>query len=218
MGKERPPFGALASGRGTDFQSLVDAVEAGELKAEIRLLVCNEPGAQVLARAKRHNIPIRVIDHRGKTREEFEDQMVAALREAGVELVVLAGFMRLLTSRFISAYRNRIINIHPSLLPAFPGAHAQADAINYGAKVSGCTVHFVDESLDSGPIILQRAVPVLPGDTPEDLAARILKEEHKVLPLAVRLFAEGRLRIEGRRVVINDKGLPKGLLAPLPKG
>ncbi len=212
MGKTN--VGVLASGRGTDFQSLVDAVERGDLKVELALLVCNNRDAPVIERARRHGIPWKYIDHRGKTREGFEAEVIAALQGAGVDLVVFAGFMRLVSSRFIIRYSHRIINIHPSLLPAFPGTHAQRDALAHGVRVSGCTVHFVDESVDGGPIILQRAVPVLQGDSEENLAARILEEEHKLLPLAVRLFAEGRLRVEGRRVLIDDRGLSPGLLSP----
>jgi phosphoribosylglycinamide formyltransferase-1 len=206
--------GVIASGRWTNFQSLVDAVERGDLKVELAFLVCNNQDAPVIERARRHGVPRKYIDHRGKTREDFEAEVIAALQGAGVDLVVFAGFMRLLSSRFISRYRRRIINIHPSLLPAFPGTHAQRDALAHGVRVSGCTVHFVDESVDGGPIILQRAVPVLQGDSEESLAARILKEEHKLLPLAVQLFAEGRLRVEGRRVLIDDRGLSPGLLSP----
>ncbi len=201
--------GVLASGRGTDFQSLVDAKERGELDVDLAVLVCNVPGAPVIARAETHGVPVVVIDHRtyGKDREGFEREVVRILRERRVDLVVFAGFMRLVTGTFIREFPFRIINIHPSLLPAFPGTHGQEDALRHGVKVSGCTIHFVDESLDGGPIILQRAVPVLEGDTPETLAARILEQEHVFLPLAVRLFAEGRLRVEGRIVRIDARGI-----------
>ena len=201
--------GVLASGRGTDFQSLVDAAGRGELDATIALLLCNVPDAPVVERAKRADVPAVVIDHRpfGKDREAWEREAVAALRNHKVDLVVLAGFMRLLTPYFIGQFRNRIINIHPSLLPSFPGAHAHRDALAYGVRVSGCTIHFVDETPDGGPIILQKAVPILPGDTEETLAARILEQEHVFLPLAVRLFAEGRLSIDGRDVRIRADGL-----------
>ena len=201
--------GVLASGRGTDFQSLVDAAARGELDATIAVLICNVPGAPVLERAKRARVPTVVIDHRrfGKDREAWEREAAKALREHDVDLVVLAGFMRLLTPYFIGEFRNRIMNIHPSLLPAFPGTHAHRDALAHGVKVSGCTIHFVDESVDGGPIILQKAVPVLTDDTEETLSARVLEQEHIVLPLAVRLFAEGRLSVEGRKVRINTQGL-----------
>jgi len=195
-------IGVLASGRGTDFQSIVDAVEAGELNVKIAVLVYNNPDAYVKVRAERAGIPAVFVDHRKKKREVFEREVVGVLKRYGVELQVLAGFMRLLTPYFISEFRNRIINIHPALLPSFPGTHAHRDALNYGVKVSGCTVHFVDEHMDAGPIIIQRCVPVLEDDTEDTLSARILEEEHKALPLAIRLYSEGRLRIEGRRVRI----------------
>ena len=201
--------GVLASGRGTDFQSLLDALDRGELDVHIAVLVCNVPGAPVIERAKRHGVPHAVVDHKpfGTDRAAFERGILKILRQHRVDLVVFAGFMRLVSPYFIGEFRNRIINIHPSLLPSFPGAHAQEDAIKAGAKVSGCTIHFVDESVDGGPIILQKAVPVLDDDTPETLAGRILEQEHSFLPLAVRLFAEGRLVIEGRHVRINRDGI-----------
>jgi phosphoribosylglycinamide formyltransferase 1 len=207
MGRIR--VGVLASGRGTDFQSLVDAHDRGDLDVEIPLLVCNVPGAPVLERARRAAVRSIVIDHRpfGKDRAAFEREVVKALRDANVNLVVFAGFMRLVSNYFIEQFPLRILNIHPSLLPAFPGAHAHRDALAAGVKVSGCTIHFVDASVDGGPIILQKAVPVLDGDTEETLAARILEQEHIFLPLAVRLFAEGRLKVEGRRVRIDDRGI-----------
>jgi len=201
--------GVLASGRGTDFESLVDAKERGTLGADVAVLVCNVPGAPVVARAEKHGVAAVVIDHTrfGRDREGWERRAVQVLRDRRVDLVVFAGFMRLVTGTFVREFPNRILNIHPSLLPAFPGAHAQANAIAWGAKVSGCTIHFVDESVDGGPVILQKAVPILDGDTPETLAARILEQEHVFLPLAVRLFAEGRIRVEGRRVRIDAHGL-----------
>ena len=207
MGRTR--VGVLASGRGTDFQSLVDARKRGDLDIDLAVLVCNVPGAPVLDRAKAAGVPAVVVDHRpfGKDRETFEQAMLKVLRDKRVELVVFAGFMRLVSASFIRAFPDRIINIHPSLLPAFPGAHAHRDAIAAGVKVSGCTIHFVDASVDGGPIILQRAVPVHEDDTEDSLAARILDQEHIFLPLAVRLFAEGRLHVEGRRVRIDTRGI-----------
>lgn len=201
--------GVLASGRGTDFQSLIDARDRGELDVNLAVLVCNVPGAPAVARAEKHKIPAVVIDHRkyGKDREAFERDLVRVLRKYGVDLVVFAGFMRLVTPYLIGEFPNRIINIHPSLLPSFPGTHGQRDALEHGTKVSGCTIHFIDASVDGGPIILQKAVPVLEGDTEDTLAARILEQEHIFLPLAVRLFAEGRLRVEGRRVRIDARGI-----------
>ena len=207
MGRTR--VGVLASGRGTDFQSLVDARKRGDLDIDLAVLVCNVPGAPVLDRAKAAGVPAVVVDHRpfGKDRETFEQAMLKVLRDKRVELVVFAGFMRLVSASFIRAFPDRIINIHPSLLPAFPGAHAHRDAIAAGVKVSGCTIHFVDASVDGGPIILQRAIPVHEDDTEDSLAARILEQEHIFLPLAVRLFAEGRLHVEGRRVRIDTRGI-----------
>ena len=201
--------GVLASGRGSDFQSLVDARDRGELDVDVAVLVCNVPGAPVLERAKRAGVPSVVVDHRpfGKDRDAFEREVVLVLREKRVDLVVLAGFMRLVSSYFVGEFPNRIINIHPALLPSFPGTHGQRDALAHGVKVSGCTIHFVDTSVDGGPIILQKAVPVLDDDTEETLAARILEQEHVFLPLAVRLFAEGRLQVEGRRVRIDTRGI-----------
>ncbi len=201
--------GVLASGRGTDFQSLVDARDRGELDVELAGLVCTVPGAPVLERAKRAGVPAVVVDHRpfGKDREAFERAVVKVLREHRVDLLVFAGFMRIVTAYLVHEFPNRIMNIHPSLLPAFPGAHAHRDVLAAGAKVSGCTIHFVDASVDGGPFILQKAVPVLDDDTEETLEARILEWEHRLLPLAVRLFAEGRLRVDGRRVRIDARGI-----------
>jgi len=201
--------GVLASGRGTDFQSLIDARDRGELDVELAVLVCNVPGAHVLERAKRAGVPAVTIDHRpfGKDREGFEREVVKVLREHRVDLVVFAGFMRIVSAYLVREFPNRIMNIHPSLLPAFPGARAHRDVLAAGAKVSGCTIHFVDASVDGGPFILQKAVPVLDDDTEETLEARILEWEHRLLPLAVRLFAEGRLVVEGRRVRIDARGI-----------
>ena len=202
-------IGVLASGRGSDFQALVDARDRGELGAEIALLVCNVPGAPVVARAEKAGVPVAVIDHKGKTRQQFEEEAAAALRGRGVNLVVFAGFMRLVTSYFIKQFNGRILNIHPSLLPAFPGAHAHEDVLKHGAKVTGCTIHFVDESVDGGPILLQKAVPVMHGDTEEALAARTLEWENRLYPLAVRLVAEGRVTIEGRHTTIDWRGIER---------
>lgn len=199
--------GVLASGRGTDFQSIVDAVERADLDVEIAVMICNNKDALVIERAKKHGIPWVHIDHLGKSREEFEAELVRELKVKEVDLVVFAGFMRIVTSFFIDHFRERIINIHPSLLPSFPGTHAQKDAVEWGSKISGCTVHFVDESVDGGPVIFQRAVQVLPGDSPEDLSQRILEQEHVVLPYVIKLFAEGRLKVVGRRVFIDEEGI-----------
>lgn len=204
-------IGVLVSGRGSNFQSIAEAVRGGEIDAEIAVLVCNVPGAGAIKRAKKLGVPCVVVDHRkfGKDREAFEREVVRILRHHEVGLVVFAGFMRLVTPYFIGEFPDRIMNIHPSLLPAYPGAHGQRDALARGAKVSGLTIHFVDPSLDGGPIILQKAVAVHGDDTEETLSARILEWEHRLYPLAVKLFSEGRLTREGRRVRIDWTGLEK---------
>jgi phosphoribosylglycinamide formyltransferase-1 len=201
--------GVLASGRGTGFQSLVNARDGGDLDVELAILVSNVPGAPVLDRAKKAGVPTAVVDHRGfgADREAFERELVRVLRENRVDLVVFAGFMRLVSPFFVRQFPSRIMNIHPSLLPAFPGAHAHRDVLASGAKVTGCTVHLVDASVDGGPIILQKAVSVREDDTEETLEARVLEQEHTLLPLAVRLFAEGRLHVDGRRVRIDTRGI-----------
>src|SRR5437879_11616190 len=179
--------GVLASGRGTDFQSLADARDRGDLAADLVVLVCNVPGAPVLARAKEADGPAVVIDHRpfGKDRAAFEREFVKCLKDKRTVLVFFAGFMRLVTTYFVGQFPMRILNIHPSLLPAFPGAHAQRDALEAGVKVTGCTIHFTDASVDGGPIIMQKAVPIHDDDTEETLAARIVEQEHLFLPLTV---------------------------------
>jgi phosphoribosylglycinamide formyltransferase-1 len=202
-------LGALASGGGTNLQSIIDRCADGSLNAEIVLVVSNNPGAGALDRARQAGIPCLCIDHREfADREEFDRAVVAALQEAGVELVVLAGFMRIISGVFIEAFPNRIMNIHPALLPAFPGLHVQRQALEYGARFTGCTVHFVDGGIDTGPIVIQAVVAVLDDDTDESLAARILQQEHRIYPRAIQLFAEGRLRIEGRRVRIEPPLCP----------
>jgi len=208
---DRVRIGVLASGRGSNFQSIAEAIRRGEIDAEVAILVCNVPGAGAIERAQELNVPHVVIDHAafGKDREAFEHAVAAELTKCDVRLVVLAGFMRLLTPHFLRQFPNRILNIHPSLLPAFPGAHGIRDAIAHGAKVTGLTIHLVDESLDGGPIVLQKAVPVEEGDSEERLAARVLDWEHVLYPLAVKLFVEGRLTVEGRRVRIDWSGLER---------
>ncbi len=204
---EKLRLGVLASGSGTNLQSIIDRCQDGRLDAEIALVLTNNPKAGALDRAARANLPTLCIDHRDFTqREDFDRAVVAALKQAGVELVVLAGFMRIITQAFLDAFPERIINIHPALLPAFPGLHVQQQAIDYGARFSGCTVHFVDGGVDTGPIIIQAVVPVLSDDTAETLAARILEQEHQIYPRAIQLIAEDRVRIEGRMVVIDPPG------------
>jgi len=189
-------LGVLVSGSGTNLQAILDATEDGSLDAEVRLVLSNVPGVKSLERAAAAGKRAVVLSHRDFTdREAFDKALVTTLRQAGVEWIALAGFMRVLTPVFLRAFEGRIVNIHPALLPAFPGAHGQRDAFNYGVKVAGCTVHFVDEGVDSGPIIAQRAVPVLDDDTEATLAARILQQEHQVYVEVLRLLAAGRIEI-----------------------
>ncbi len=195
-------IGVLLSGRGSNFEALAESVAAGRIpNAEIAVVISNREGAPGIERARARGIETRVIPSKGLEREAYDRQVVAALTEKQVDLVCLAGFMRLLSPYFVAAFPNRILNIHPSLLPAFPGLEAQRQALEYGVKWSGCTVHIVDENLDAGPIVTQAVVPVLDDDTLETLADRILKEEHRIYSEAVRLVLEGRFRIEGRRVI-----------------
>lgn len=203
----------LISGRGTNLQSLIDACANTDFPAEIGLVVSNNPGAQGLGRAERAAIPSRVIDHRPfPRREAFEHALDSALDEAGAGLVCLAGFMRLLTPWFVERWRDRLINIHPSLLPAFPGLDTHARVLAAGARISGCTVHFVRPEMDCGPIVVQAAVPVVEGDDEAKLAARVLEAEHRCLPFAVRLIAEGKVRVAGDRCIVDGTGKPGGTL------
>ena len=198
------PIGVLISGTGTNLQAIIDAIESGKLDAKIEVVLSNKADAYGLVRARNHHIPTEVLNHKNfSSRETYDEAVVALLRERRVELVVLAGFMRLLSAVFVKAYSNRIMNIHPALLPAFPGLNVQQKALEHGARFSGCTVHFVNEECDEGPIIIQAVVPVLPDDTRETLAVRILEQEHRIYPRAIQLFAEGRLKIIGRRVMVN---------------
>ena len=196
-------IGVVVSGRGSNLQSIIDHIAEGKLNVEIAVVVSDHKEAFALERAAKAGIPTAVVERKGcKDKAEFEDKIDAALRDAGAEVVILAGFMRILTGHFISRWENRIINIHPALLPSFKGVDAQGQAVDYGVKIAGCTVHFVDEGTDTGPIILQKAVPVFDDDTEETLAARILIEEHKALPEAIQLWAEGKLTIKGRKVYV----------------
>jgi len=198
-------IGVLLSGRGSNFEALAESVAAGRIpNAEIALVVSNRDGAPGIERARRRGIEARVIPSKGLEREAYDRLVAAALMEKKVDLVCLAGYMRLLSPYFIATFPNRILNIHPSLLPAFPGLEAQRQALEHGAKFSGCTVHFVDENLDAGPIVLQAAVPIEDRDTVETLSERILREEHRIYSEAVRIVLEGRYRIENRRVLITS--------------
>jgi phosphoribosylglycinamide formyltransferase 1 len=195
-------IGVLLSGRGSNFVALADSIGAGRIgDAEIALVVSNRENAPGLALAQQRGLPTKVVPSKGIEREAYDRTVVAALNEARVDLICLAGFMRLLSPYFVSAFRGRILNIHPSLLPAFPGLEAQKQALEYGVKFSGCTVHFVDEDLDAGSILAQAIVPIEPGDTPETLSARILVQEHRIYSEAVQLVLSGAYRVEGRRVL-----------------
>ena len=197
-------IGVLASGRGTNLQAIIEAIKEGRIEGKIGIVISDNRDAFALKRAKQNNIETEYINFKSfKNRENYDKKIVECLKEKDVDLVVLAGYMRILSSHFIEMYKNRIMNIHPALLPSFPGLHAQKQAVEHGAKISGCTVHFVDEGVDSGPIILQKAVEVSDDDTEESLAERILKEEHQIYPQAIQLFSEDRLAIKGRRVFIR---------------
>jgi phosphoribosylglycinamide formyltransferase-1 len=194
-------LGILLSGRGSNFMAIADHVAAGRIPAEIAVVISNRPGAPGLEEAKRRGLDARMIPSKGLEREQFERQMVPVLQEKQVTLICCTGFMRILSPYFVNQFPNRILNIHPSLLPAFPGMEAQRQALEFGAKVTGCTVHFMDESLDAGLIIVQAPVPVLDDDTVESLSARILKEEHRIYSEAINVVLSGNWRTEGRRVV-----------------
>ena len=194
----------LLSGRGSNFDALAASVEAGRIpNADISIVISNRDNAPGIEKARARGIDARVIPSKGLEREAYDRQVVATLREKSVDLVCLAGYMRLLSPYFVKEFPQRILNIHPSLLPAFPGLEPHRQALEHGAKFSGCTVHFVDENLDAGPIIMQAVVPIEDDDTPETLAARILKEEHRIYTEAVRIVLEGRYRVDGRRVLLT---------------
>jgi phosphoribosylglycinamide formyltransferase-1 len=198
------PIGVLISGSGTNLQAIIDAIEAGKLDAKIEVVLSNKADTQGLARAQKHGIPTEILNHKNfSSREAYDEAVVGLLRGRGVELVVLAGFMRLLSPVFIRAYSNRIMNIHPALLPSFPGLNVQQRAVEHGVRFSGCTVHFVNEECDEGPIIIQAVVPVFADDTGAALAARILEQEHRILPRAIQLYAEGRLKVVSRKVWVD---------------
>jgi len=194
-------LGILLSGRGSNFEAIAENIRRGSLDAEIAAVISNRPEARGIETARERGLPAVVLPSGGVSREEYDRRVVAELQSRGVELVCLAGFMRLLTGEFCRAFPLRALNIHPSLLPAFPGLDAQKQALEHGAKISGCTVHFVDQHLDAGPIVLQAAVPVLDDDTEDTLAARILAEEHRIFSQAIGIILSGRWRIEGRRVM-----------------
>jgi phosphoribosylglycinamide formyltransferase 1 len=199
----------LASGRGSNLQAVIDAIETGQVQAEIVAVISNKQDSTALERARKHRLADIFIDPKGyagrqDSREAYDRALLEVLEKRDTELVLLAGYMKIVTAVLVNAFANRIMNIHPSLLPSFPGLDVQKKAIEWGCKLAGCTVHFVTEGVDEGPIILQAAVPILDTDTQDVLAARILEQEHKIYPKAVQLFADGRLRVDGRRVLIED--------------
>ena len=210
----------LASGRGSNLQAIIDAIEAGQIQAKIVAVISNKQEAVALQRARKHGLPDLFVDPkpfagRPDSREAYDQALLELLKKYDVELVLLAGYMKIVTTVLVNAYANRMMNIHPSLLPSFPGLDVQKKALEWGCKLAGCTVHFVTEGVDEGPIILQAAVPVLDTDSPDVLAARILEQEHKIYPRAVQLFAENRLRVDGRRVFIEEgKPVGRAIISP----
>jgi phosphoribosylglycinamide formyltransferase-1 len=215
-GKRTAPLrvAVLASGRGSNLQAIIDSIEANQVQAAIVAVISNKKDAVALERARKHGLKDLFVDPKPfagqpDSREAYDRALLAILQQHDVELVLLAGYMKIVTAVLVNAYANRMMNIHPSLLPSFPGLDVQKKAIEWGCKLAGCTVHFVTEGVDEGPIILQAAVPILDSDSPDTLAARILVQEHKLYPRAVQLFAEGRLRVEGRRVLV-EQGKPVG--------
>lgn len=196
----------LASGRGSNFQSIIDAVKNGYMQAEINILVTDKAAAYAVTRARESGIEALFLDPKEfKTKDGYYEELARILRDRSIGLIVLAGFMRIVGKPLIAAFHGKIMNIHPAILPSFPGLHGQEQAHDYGVKIAGCTVHFVDEGMDTGPVIVQAAVPVYSDDTEETLSARILSCEHRIYPYAVKLYAENRLRIEGRKVIIKDE-------------
>jgi len=203
---EKIKLGVLVSGRGSNLQAIIDNIDKGALSAEVAVVISDQAGAFSLERAKKHNIPavhVSASGYKGK-RDEYDSLLVKELQKHDAELVILAGFMRIITPTLLRAFPSRVLNIHPALLPAFPGLHVQKAAIEHGVKFSGCTVHFVDEGMDTGPIIIQAVVPILDNDTEDSLSERILKQEHKIYSRAIQLYAEDRLKVEGRRVTVSD--------------
>lgn len=197
-------IGVLASGRGSNFQAIIDSIEAGYLKVKIVLLITDNPNAYAIERARKHGIAHLITKPKDfSNKDAYYSYIAKELKARDVGLVVLAGFMRIVGKKLIQEFQDKIINIHPALLPSFPGLHGQKQAVDYGVKLSGCTVHFVDEGVDTGPIIIQAAVPVYHDDTEESLSERILRQEHKIFPYAIKLFAEGRIKVEGRKVIIR---------------
>ena len=202
---KKTKVGVLASGGGTDLQSIIDASEKGMINAEVAVVVCDNCDAFCLKRAEKHNITGFFVDPKNKDKKEIDNEVDGVFEEHNVDLVVGAGYMRILTKEFVKKWYGKLINIHPALLPSFKGVDGQGDAFDYGVKISGCTTHFIDEHMDHGPIILQAAVKVMPDDTKDDLAKRILDVEHQILPRTVDLFSKKALKIVGRKVEISNK-------------
>ena len=199
-------LGVLISGNGSNLQSIIDHIEKGSLTAVIKIVISNNPNAYGITRAKKHGIPFVILKNGDfKNKEEFDLELIRILESKCVDLVILAGFMRIISPTILKAFPQKIMNIHPALLPSFPGIHGQKQALEYGVKLSGCTVHFVDEGVDTGPIIIQSAVQVFDDDTEETLAARILKEEHRIYPQAIQFYTEGKIEIKGRKVRIKTE-------------
>jgi len=216
---EKLALGVLASGRGSNFQAIIDEIEAGRLNASVKVLIVDDPKAFAIERAKKHSIEYLCLQPKEfSSKDLFFSKIVDELTVRGVSLVILAGFMRIVRKPLLDAFPHRVMNIHPALLPSFRGLHGQKQALNYGVKISGCTVHFVDEGMDTGPVIIQAAVPVSPDDTEESLSERILKLEHRIFPEAIRLYVEGRLMVEGNVVKISGYGLEKGYIVNPPLG
>jgi phosphoribosylglycinamide formyltransferase-1 len=210
-------IGVLASGRGSNFQAIIDGVKSGYIKAQLRVLITDKPDAYAIERAKLNGIESLYMNPKDyPSKDKYFEAIAEELKKRGVGLVLLAGFMRIVRKPLLDAFPLKVMNIHPALLPSFPGLHGQKQAADYGVRISGCTVHFVDEGMDTGPIIVQAAVPVDPNDNEESLSERILKYEHKIYPLAVKLYAEGRVEVKGRKVEIKGYALPDGVLANPP--
>jgi phosphoribosylglycinamide formyltransferase-1 len=214
---EKLALGVLASGRGSNFQAIIDEIEAGRLNASVKLLIVDDPNAFAIERAKKHSIGYLCLrPGEFSSKDAFFSKIVDELKIRGVKLVILAGFMRIVRKPLLDAFPHQVMNIHPALLPSFPGLHGQRQAVDHGVKISGCTVHFVDEGMDTGPVIIQAAVAVSPDDTEDSLSERILKLEHRIFPEAIRLYGEGRLRVEGKVVKISGYRLNEGYMVNPP--
>ncbi len=210
-------IGVLASGRGSNFQSIIDNINSGYLKARIVALITDNPKAYAIERAKKSNIEALIISPKDfPDKDSYYQHITEVFKSKGVELVVLAGFMRVVGKPLIDAFKNKIMNIHPALLPSFPGLHGQKQALDNGVRISGCTVHFVDERIDTGPIIIQAAVPVYDDDTEDSLSERMLKQEHRIFPLAIKLFSEGKITVKGKKVIIATKKEDAVIINPPP--